>query len=369
MNQLKIKYDTSVVALPGKITEVMNRASLAELKVLLTLCSSAELCNAYGSEDWTLRVAEMADCSEDDVRAALGFWRGVDVISVGEVGRKRTASKIRTQEQKNETAQPAKVAPAPEENMAVAAEKAVKLRHKAELPHYTTDQLATLLETHAETAHWLDECQRIFGKIFNTLEVNTILGFVDYLGLDWEYVMTLLSYHVSVQEQRGMPKSLRAVEKMAFDFYDREIRTTGELQSEIRRLKFFAETEGKLRTLFGMGERSLTPKEKKYFSAWLYDFGFGMDIIRLAYDVTVDATGNANINYMNSVLSNWNKDGLRTPEAIKAADEAHKAETAEKTRNKKKQTEQPKGSFDTDDFFAAAVRRSFGDAPVDENKP
>ena len=368
MSQLKIKYDTEVVALPGKVTEVMDRVSFTELKVLLALCASKELCRAYGSEDWAQRVSETADCATDDVHAAIGFWRGVGIISVGEGERKKSAKAtqpVKNEIEKTDTPAASQKNPSADTD---SGEKAIKLRPKAELPHYTTDQLAALLEAHADTAHWLDECQRIFGKIFNTLEVNTILGFVDYLGLDWEYVMTLLSYYVSMQEQRGMPKSLRSVEKMAFDFYDREIRTTADLQSEIHRLRLFSETEGKLRTLFGMGERSLTPKEKKYFSAWLYEYGYGMDIIRLAYDVTVDATGKATINYMNSVLANWNKDGLRTPEAIKAADEVHKAGSMEKVKGKKK-SETPQGSFDTDDFFAAAVRRSFGDQSEDQEKP
>lgn len=366
MNQLKIHYGTSAVVIPGKITEVMDRASATDIKVLLCLCASPELCRRYGDEDWAEQVAEAADCYTDAVQAALGFWRGVGLLQIG--GRAGSAGKKQSKEKVSEKSgiemsdeataeQVASVVP----EVQTPAKPAPKLRPKDELPHYTTEQLAALLEAHEETAAWLGECQRVFGKMFNTLEVNTILGFVDYLGLDWEYVLLVLSHYVSSREQRGLPKSIKGVSDMVYDLNKREINTVAALQEEIKRLKLFSETEGKLRTLFGMGERGLTPTEKKYFSTWLYEYAYDMEIIRMAYDVTVDTTGKANIKYMNSVLANWNRDGLRTTEAIKAADEAHKASNAARAEGKKKNAAQPAGSFDTDDFFAAAVRRSFGD--------
>ena len=361
MDQLKIKYDTSVLVLPGRITEVMDRASLTDVKVLMALCADPRLCRDMSREDWAMSVAEAAGCEVEAVSAAVAFWRGAGMLSVSQ----------QTKDKKRKTETPVSEAPEKkqEDTATVSSsdgqtQRPQKLRAKAELPHYTTEQLTALLEAHEETAGWLNECQRIFGKVFNTHEVNTMLGFVDYLGLDWEYVLSLLSYYVETQERRGLPKSIRGAEKMAFDLYDKGILTVTALQEEIRRLTLFAETEGKLRTLFGMGERSLTPKEKKCFSTWLYEFGYGVDIIRLAYDVTVDAKGSPNINYMNSVLANWNRDGLRTPEAIRAAGEAYKAASSDKPKGKKKDGDTGTSSFDVDDFFAAAVRRSMGeDAP------
>ncbi|MBQ9781188.1 MAG: DnaD domain protein [Clostridia bacterium] len=365
MNQLKINFDTSALCVPGRVLEVVDRASVTDIKILLCLCASPELCLDYGTEGWTDRVAELTDCDTDTVQAALGFWRGAGLLQlggkVGAAGKKQTKEKAPVQL----TAEAPTKAEAPaEENP----EKTpVKLRAKAELPHYTSEQLATLLSAHTDTRKWIDECQRIFGKMFNTLEVNTLLGFVDYLGLDWEYIMVLLTYYVDMQESRGMSKSVRGVEKMAFDLYDKGIQTVGALQEEIKRMTIFSETETKLRTLFGMGKRSLTPKEKKCFSTWLYEYQYDMDIIRLAYDVTVDTKGEPNISYMNSVLANWNKDGLRTPEAIQAAAEARKAGMSQTAKSgKRTKAEEPSGSFDVDDFFAAAVRRSLGEDTPEE---
>jgi DnaD/phage-associated family protein len=110
-----------------------------------------------------------------------------------------------------------------------------------------------------------------------------------------------------------------------------------------------------------MGDRTLTPQEKKYFSTWIYEFGYDMDIIRKAYEITVDTKGSPKMSYMNSVLANWNRDGLRTLEQIEEAQTAFN-ESKKKERGEKVQgTSAPQGTFDTEDFFEAAVRRSLGD--------
>ncbi len=126
-------------------------------------------------------------------------------------------------------------------------------------------------------------------------------------------------------------------------------------------MELLAETEGQLRTMFGINSRELTATEQKSFSTWLYDYRYGMDIIRKAYETTVDTTGDASVKYMNSVLSNWNAQNLRTPEEIDAANAAFKAKN-EKPRGKKgapKDGAAP-ASFDTDGFFAAALKRGMG---------
>ena len=83
-------------------------------------------------------------------------------------------------------------------------------------------------------------------------------------------------------------------------------------------------------------------------------------MIRMAYNRAVDRTGSDKIslimNYINKTLEAWNSENLRTPEQIEAADAAFHAQ-----KEVSKGQAQKTGSFNTDDFFAAAVRRSLGD--------
>ena len=109
------------------------------------------------------------------------------------------------------------------------------------------------------------------------------------------------------------------------------------------------DAEGQIRAMFGMTGRALTTKEKKYISSWVEKMNFDVEMIRLAYDKTVDATHEPSCPYANGILERWFADGIDTPDKVAAADEKHLvAKAAEQS-----------GGFDTDIFFEAALKRSY----------
>ena len=99
--------------------------------------------------------------------------------------------------------------------------------------------------------------------------------------------------------------------------------------------------------MFGMGGRELTTKEKKFLHAWCDEMNYDVDVIRLAYEITVDAIHEPAPAYTNSILEKWHSEGLRTAEEVQAY-----------LSQQKKDAAPSGGSFDTDEFFDAALRRS-----------
>lgn len=333
--ELKFEYGRDVLVLPGRVGSMLHNAKDGELKVLVALCA------AGGAAD-PAELAAATGCSEEAVQEALHTWLEAGVL-------------VEAQESLvKEAAVTAKKTEKP------VSSKAKPSRHD-KLPQYTTEELADLLEKRKDTATLLDECQKVWGKMFNTHEVNIILGLVDYLGLEWEYVLSLLAYCEGLQSKRGVRRSLHYVETMAFGLYDDGICTAQALYDKLRQLDQMAEAEGQLRTLFGMGDRTLTPQEKKYFSTWIYEFGYDLEIIRKAYEITVDTKGSPKMSYMNSVLANWNRDGLRTIQQIEEAQTAYNESKKKERGGKTNQDSTQQGTFDTEDFFEVAVRRSLGD--------
>ena len=350
--KIQLYYGTAVAAVPASALEVMDRATKHDLKVLLTLAADPALLSGGSLGECVGAIAARVGCTPGDIEMSLSFWRGAGVLTVTEESERITPAAPSLPEEKP--------TPAPESSKEEPKEtRPARLRPVAELPRYTSVELADLLEARKEVNDFLRECQNVWGEMFNTHQTNTILGFVDYLGLEWDYILALLAFGVREQDKRGVKRSLRYVEKMAFDFYDEGITDLPALQEKIRRLEQTAEVEGSLRRMFGMGERALTPAEKKKFSTWLYEYQYGLDVITRAFEVTVDAKGSPNLKYMDAVLANWNRDGLRALEDIEASEARFQAQKAEKLN--KKPASDGQGSFNTDDFFAAAVRRSLGD--------
>ena len=344
--KIQLYYGAAVAAVPVSVLEVMDRATKKDLKVLLTLASDPTLLSGESIGECAQSISARMGATTADIEASLAFWRGAGVLTVME----------------DEDATP--TIPTPSVSNTVQPEKnenppTRKTRGEDRLPHYTSVELADLLESRKEVSDCLHECQNIWGKIFNTHESNMMLGFVDYLGLEWDYILTLLAFCAREQDKRGMKRSLRYVETLAFSFYDEGVTDLPALQEKIRRVEQTAEVEGSLRRMFGMGERALTPSEKKKFSTWLYDYQYGLDIITRAFEVTVDTKGGHNLKYMDGILANWNSQGLRTLADIDASEARFQAQKTEKQT--KKTGGDSQSSFNTDDFFAAAVRRSFGE--------
>lgn len=378
---VKINYEYETVTIPAKAVPALERAGAADIRLLMALCTNAELRRSPAGD--LAAFAAAAGCTEAQAAASLAFWRGAGVLvmddTVGRVSdllREREedappadaaseqAPAVQTSGGETSAGQvsavqvPAMQATAGDPEEPTARKTEPKVRRKDHLPNYTSDQISTYFEEHPDTASFIEESQNVWGKMFNTHEVNILLGLVDYLGLDWEYVLILLSYCRKLSERRGTTKSLHYVETVAFGFYDEGVCDATSLQEKLRQMEQMAETEGQLRSLFGMGTRSLSTTEKRSFSAWLYDYGYGMDIIRRAYEIAVDAIGEPKIKYINSILSSWNSHDIKTLEEANAFFEA---ENRRRGKGKGDTARQVGSTFDTNDFFEAALRRNFGD--------
>lgn len=318
--KIRFQYGERVAVVPGLAVDAAMKAGREELLVLLLLADAAEASVAA--------IAQRSGLDEERVKNALAFWRGAGVISLSESAPADAFVK----------------SDAPE------SDRSPKLRREAELPHYTGDELADILEKHKDAAVLVDACQRSLGRMCNPHEINIILGLSDYLRLDNEYILLLINYCV-----RNGKKSLRYIEKTAFALYDQEIADVPSLTAWMARGDALKSAEGELRTMLGIGARALTGKETGMFTRWLCDFGFSVEIIRMAYEITVDANKAKVLDYMNGILERWHADGLNTVEKIHAAAQA-RAERQNGTVPKEG------GSFATEDFFDAALRRSLGDA-------
>ena len=77
--------------------------------------------------------------------------------------------------------------------------------------------------------------------------------------------------------------------------------------------------------------------------------GYGHEVIRLAYEATVDAIGKPSIAYANTILERWYAEGYRTTEDVTNAMEAYRRQ------------KMGGSSFDIDDFFKAALKNTYGD--------
>lgn len=325
VTSMKFQFGQDVLVLPGAVLSCCEEADAIALRTLLWLASDPTL------EDKPRQLARLVGTDEHTVKKVIAFWieRGVVVTADG-----KAVAVMQTVEQKPQSV-----------DQVDKKEKRTLLRRADTLPVYTTTELAELIEHRQGMRELVDEAQQILGKMFNPSEINILVGMVDYLAMDEDCILLLLAHCKRIGKS-----NLRAIEKYAYSLVDDGITDAEALEEKIARLELMHSFEGEVRAMFGLKARAWTSKEKKMLGAWC-DFGYGADVVRRAYEITVGAINEPSLPYAHSILTRWNSEGARTLAEIDALLEREAQAKGEQTSLG--------NSFDTDDFFEAALRRSF----------
>ena len=314
-------------------TEAFLNASAEELRVLALIFLSDEPLSAEelqaGAHLETL----------GDAKDALAFWRGAGLIKTATA--KKEAATVTEQE-----------APKPQK---------MPVRSADELPEYSSKELASLIEK-GNLASFIEACQQIYGKVLSTTDINKLVGLREELHFEETYICLLLEYYSGPKNAK---RPMRYVEKTAFSLYDLGVLTYDQLVVHIEKDRLNKSREGKIRKLFGIGERALTAKEMEMFKRWGEEYNYDDAVIGLAYDLTVGATEKASVAYADKIITRWNTEGCKTLADVNALLEKEKAEKAEKSAKKpqksaKEAEKDEMRSFEVEDFFAHALDRSYG---------
>ena len=249
-----------------------------------------------------------------------------------------------------------------------------------EVGDMTAAEIAETVERE-QMAAFIDSLQQLGGRVFNTKELETVVALADELPFSQEYLLTLASY---CKKKSGRSRfSVRYMAQVAYTMLERECLTVEQLEAYIAAAEKFSAEEWKLRRLLGMGERRLTAKEQDYFLTWTGSFGYGEEIVGIAYDITVDRTGKISLAYMDKLLRAFYEAGCRSEAAVQDYLAREREEHAAKKLaaasrhtgrpNGQKTKEFATGKSETDptatkgssflggDYMAAALRRSYGD--------
>lgn len=318
-----IKYKNGV--LPNNLAELLENADETELKTLIALLMASD---CEGVVDPNIDVPSLINLDKSEFDAAVNFWRGAGII-----GGTKAKSAEKTENK-------------PQEEHSYA-HKSGAIEKTNGVVEYMTGELADILENRKGIASFVDEAQRTVGKTLNMNEIGILVGLIDQYGFEPEAILAIL-VHTTKLGKKGM----RYPEKVAISFYDEGLTTHADVTERILRIEASAETINQIKELYGIGNRALSTTEKNLFKKWTEVFGYGIDIIRRAYDITIDAIHEPKPKYTNGILEKWYVEKLRTIEDIEAYEQAKKG--------KKEETGSGK-SYNIDEFFDEAIKRSFND--------
>lgn len=331
-----VNFGSAVVVFPKKAAKkiISGEATAIDTRVLCALLSQGE------SKVTEAKLCTLTGFDEAEVASSLSYWRGAGVISCSD-------EPSATVDERQKAPDVLPVTEKSEEN-AENDEPKKKALHSTAMPKYSGIEISEMLDKDGgRLREMIDECQQIIGHIFRPNEVNVVLGLCDWLGLEPDYVITVFAYFV--EKKPGC--NVRYIEKAAIDLVNDDIITLDDLDNYIKERELYEGIAGNLRSLLGIGGRAYTKKENDMINRWASTYGYGFEIIRLAYEICCDANGKFTFAYAGKILETWYNAGVRT---LEDAEKEHSA-----FREQKEKNSDLAKSFDTSEFFSSALSRSY----------
>ncbi len=317
-------FGNGVLNLPVSVLDKCKEADRLQLCVLLFAAEYRDT----DTEEFAAALRQKGiPCSGEQAKEALAFWEKQGVLSLSSAAVQAGTEKP--------------------------AEKKL-----SELPMYSGAELAEkLTENDSRLARLIDRCQQMAGKLFNPTDVGRLVGLCDYLGLETEYIELLFSYCI----EKGKT-SLGYLEKTARNLFSEGVETTQALQCYLEKKRVCDALEPFVRRMLGLGERTLTGKEKGILNRWA-EVGYPKDVLQLAYESMIASAGKVSFAYMDKILLRWSEAGYTTKEQVEAGQQAF--------REEQKESRKPDAhsSFQTDDFFQKALKRSYQKADKKTEDP
>ena len=207
------------------------------------------------------------------------------------------------------------------------------------------------------------EIELLLEKTLEIREVERIVSLNKDQGLTAEFILTLAAYLKDTRQRLTVELIMREAKKLI----EKNITSLEELEVYIKEKTAEVAGEWMMRNILGIHNRSIAPSERKYFKKWMHELYYSEQIIREAYDITVNATGSRSLAYMDKILSSWFESGCKTLEECRSKATMHKYENSKNANNssqkskKKVEADTPKYTdFNSEDALMRALERSYG---------
>lgn len=334
----KFNFGNAVICLPEAILSRLETAGETELKLLLLLAGRPDLCSHSNSEE----LGKAIGVSAAEIEIAVSFWRGAGILSESKNTAKKAVKSINKSSITDANEPEQLTMPAP-----------TVIISREQQPIYTGAEIERILTENSTLQATLNECQNIVGKVFTQNDYAKFVTLSDYYNLEDTYILLLCTYLKTIGKT-----SVAYIYKTASELCQNNIDTLAALEQYIEKREKEASFEGKMRKLMGIGSRALSSNEKKKFAAWM-ELGFSSDILQLAYDQTIDASGKASVNFMDTILRAWKEKDVKTKEDAENCILERKQDLKKKyTKSKTPSPAFEETSFDTDEFFDIALKKS-----------
>ncbi|MBE7037189.1 MAG: DnaD domain protein [Ruminococcaceae bacterium] len=178
-------------------------------------------------------------------------------------------------------------------------------------PCYKSSEISRRLSENPRMSQMYKMVGQILGKTLSSADTELLYSFHDYYGLPIEVIIVLIEYYVSKDK-----RSMKFIEKEVGKWASAGVNTIKKAKAYIEKREAFLSYAGQVRSALGIQERRLSTRELTYINNWQNEFSMPLDMVKLAFEATVNQTGKLSFAYMNKILESWSQNGFRKPEDV-----------------------------------------------------
>lgn len=187
------------------------------------------------------------------------------------------------------------------------------LTEDAKKPEKQIDLLEALDSTN--TKDMLKDIEILLGRPLSPNEMSLYLNWQREFGFSSELILILIEYCLS----KGKTDH-RYIEKVALAWHDQKIFTIEQAQNLIKKTEDKWINIRKILSYLGINNTDIMKPQQDMIEKWILAFKFSNEVIFKACDICFERLNRADFKYIDGILSNWNKNNIRTLEDISLKD-------------------------------------------------
>ncbi|NLY43449.1 MAG: DnaD domain protein [Clostridiaceae bacterium] len=192
-------------------------------------------------------------------------------------------------------------------------------------PSYSPEEISIYIEQDQGIRYLYNVAQKKLGKILSSSDVQILYSFYDWLQLPIEVIIMLIEYCVSIGK-----RNMRYIEKVAINWANLGIRSIEKAESYLMQMEQKKSVLHEIKKLLGITDRALTDIEESYIQNWVDKMKFDVNIIKIAYELTILNTGKLSFPYLNTILTSWYENGVKTVEQAEESIRQYKQDAKNK---------------------------------------
>lgn len=201
-----------------------------------------------------------------------------------------------------------------------------------------TGYLSRRMEESEEIRYLMREAEGALG-LLSPATSGVLLAARDDYGLPVEVIIMLVNYAKSVGKTAAV-----YLDTVARDWAESGVTTLEAAEEKMQQLDERRLAWSRVSAIAGLSKRSPSKKEGEAALRWVREWGFGDEMLSLAYERCAERTGKFSTAYMDKVLADWHGKGLRTREDLERFEQQRRGE---ESKGKTYDIDEVESLFDT----------------------